>query len=113
MKKYILALSLISTIVFSTPVFAAGSGEHASGSVRHSGMAMSHAGASGVKLVAGVVAVPFKALGAIGELSGQAGDSMFDFATGDDEQGLAIGEESVSVGPSPKHAMQSTDNMDI
>ncbi len=113
MKRKILAISLISTVAFATPVFAAGSGEHASGSVRHSGMAVSHAGASGVKLVAGVVAVPFKALGAIGNLSGQAGDSMLDFATGDNEQGLEISEESVTAGPSPKQAMQLSDNVDL
>lgn len=79
MKKTIMSMSLISMLV-TAPVFAGGVAADSAQAANYSGQAALHAGSAGVKSVAGVAALPFKAVGEVGNVVGKAGDAMWDAA---------------------------------
>ncbi len=113
MNKPTLIFGLIGSLMISSSAFAAGSGENLSGSARHSMQAIGQGTVGVVQVASAVVAVPFKAVGAIGHVSGKVGDEMLDFSTGENDQGFAITDETVTTGPSPSEAIKINMASDI
>ncbi len=84
---------------------AGGSVQHASQASGHSARAVGHSVAGTTKLVSGVVAVPLIAIGASGQASQQAGESLWDIANEPIGTPLPVTEETVTAGPSPARAI--------
>ncbi len=61
---------------------------------------------AGAKLVSGVAAVPLKAAGAVGELSGDMGDSLWEAANAPADGPLPVTDDAVTVGPPPGEAIR-------
>jgi hypothetical protein len=107
MNKLLLKLSiLVGLLQVSGGVMAEGSVQHFGQSTQHVGQSAKHSAqavgntAVGVtKLVSGVVAIPFKGVGAVGSLSETVGDFLWDNASGD--VALEVSEETVTAGPAP------------
>lgn len=107
MKKLLLVASLIlSSGIASTSVHAEGSMQHFGQSAQNAAQSAKHSAATvgetligTSKLVSGVAAVPFKALGAVGHASGAIGDLLWENAAGTEP--LEVTEDTVTVGPAP------------
>ena len=106
MKKIILSISMIASLLL------AGQTAMAEGSIRHSGQALTHsvqASAHSVgaaaKLTSAAVAIPLIAVGAVGQVSGEAGKVLLDEANGDFDKPLTVSDETVTAGPAPDQAV--------
>jgi|GEM_PF-3769790 len=107
MNKLLLKSSiLIGLLHVSGGVMAEGSVQHFGQSTQHVAQSATHSAkavgnsAVGVtKLVSGVVAIPFKGLGAVGSLSETVGDFLWENASGNGK--LEVSEETVTAGPAP------------
>jgi len=107
MKLNIFKLAIVVPLVFgSMNVMAEGSLQHLSNASSHSVQAIGQTSIAGVKIVAGVVAVPLMIVGGVGEASGQAGDSLWDSATKPIGEPLEITDEIITSTASPEQAMK-------
>ncbi|MBK8188650.1 MAG: hypothetical protein IPK77_16110 [Cellvibrio sp.] len=98
-------LITLSSLLLITPFsFSADSMNNLSQSFTHSGQAIKHGAMASGQITSAIVAVPLKAVGAVGKLSDKAGDSLLEIAEGNEK--LEISEEVVTLAPSPKIAMQ-------
>ncbi len=86
---------------------------HSGRAVVESGKASTHASASiahGIagsgQVVSAVAAVPFYAIGSIGEVSKEVGVVLMEAATAPIGTPLIITEETVTAGPPPNHALK-------
>ena len=93
MKKIIAAITLLAAVIFSGNALAQNSIEHSGTSLNHSGQSVKHSvqaaghgSMAGAKLTSGVLAIPFKAVGAVstttGRISNQMGEDLWDTASG-------------------------------
>lgn len=92
-------------IVLSLTTSAAYAGEaarHSGESLEHSTQAIGHLSVGTVKAASGVVAIPFGVAGKAGEVSNQASNDLWTFSN----EPLEIGDEIVTVGPSPAEMIQ-------
>jgi hypothetical protein len=107
MNKLLLKSSvLIGLLQVSSGVMAEGSvqnfgqsTQHVAQSATHSAQAIGNTVVGSTKLVSGVVAIPFKGIGAVGSLSETVGDYLWENASG--KVALEVSEETVTVGPAP------------
>ncbi len=101
---------LISSVVFSAILLAgcsqspsqnvAASAGHTAGASVNTVGASGHGVAASGQVASGAVALPFKAVGAVGKASNNAGDKLLD-ASGMSKP-LPISEQAVSAGAPPK-----------
>ena len=117
MKKTLLITALISAAFMSSAtVYAEGSVQHFGTSTQHVGQSAVHSGKSvanavvgSTKFVSGVVAIPFKGVGAVANLSGSVSESvggfLWEHATG--QEVLEVSEETVTAGPAPMVAVNN------
>ena len=100
-KKLLIGSSIALSLC--VPVSYAGeAARHSAQSLEHSTQAIGHISVGTVKAASGIVAIPFGAVGKAGELSGQAGDGMWEFAN----EPLEISDEIITVGPTPADMIQ-------
>ncbi len=107
MKKLIQKIVVTAALIIAVsapPVFADGSVQHASKASVHASKAIGHTLAAGGKVVAGVAAVPLIAVGVVGEISGKAGEELWQQASGEP---LPITDETVISAPTPAQAMKT------
>lgn len=108
MKSNIYKLAITVPLLFgSMNVMAAGSLQHLSNASSHSVQAIGQAAIGGVKVAAGVVAVPLMLVGGVGNASGQAGEALWDEATTPIGEPLAITDEILTTRTTPEQAMKS------
>lgn len=89
------------------PVAAQSSLQHSSQALTHSLEAIGHSMVAGTKLVSGVAAVPLKASAAVGQLSGEMGDALWDAANAPISRPLPITEDVITIGPPPGDALRN------
>ncbi len=113
MKKLTANLLLLTTsILISSGVSAEGSMQHFGESAQHLKQSTVHtAGSIGngvvgsAKLVSGIAALPFKAVGSVTAASNAVGDMLWDNATGTEE--LELTDKTVTAGPAPMVAVNN------
>ena len=98
--------SLIFLLAVAANSSAQNSFQHSGQAITHSLQALGDGMVAGTKLVFGVAAVPLKVIGAVGELSGQMGDSLWEAANAPVGAPLPVTDDVISVGPSPGDAMK-------
>lgn len=95
---------LLSVVLFGctqSPLqHAAASGQHAVAASGHAASAVGHGAAASGQIVGGAVALPLKAVGAVGQVADKAGDALLD-STGVSKP-LPVSDDTVSAGPAPK-----------
>jgi len=106
------AILLVASVLVSTGVSAEGSMQHFGESAQNVKQSALHtAGSVGngvvgsAKLVSGVAALPFKAIGSVTAASNSIGDLLWDNATGQEE--LEVSDKTVTAGPAPMVAMNN------
>jgi hypothetical protein len=93
MKKIIVTLTFLATVIFAGNALAQGSIGHSGKSLTHSGQsiknsaqAVGHGSVAGTQLTSGIIAIPFKVVGGVsaaaGHVSNQAGDDLWNAASG-------------------------------
>ena len=87
-------------------VSAQSSLQHSSQAVTHSIQAIGEGMMAGAKLVSGVAAVPLQAAGAIGGLSGDMGDSLWEAANAPASGPLPVTDDVITIGPPPGEAVK-------
>ena len=102
----VLAASAVLLSILPLSAMAQSSLQHSSQAVTHSIRAIGEGMVAGAKLVSGVAAVPLKAAGAVGELSGDMGDSLWEAANTPVDMSLPITEDVITVGPPPGEALR-------
>lgn len=103
--KVFLVTTLLGSIV-APGVAAQSSLQHSSQAVTHSLQALGEGMVAGAKLVSGVAAVPLKAAGAVGQLSGDMGDSLWEAANAPADGPLPVTEDVITIGPPPGEAIR-------
>lgn len=113
MKKFnITSMLLAASICISTGVSAEGSMQHFGESAQnlkqstiHTAGSLAHGMVGSGKLVSGIAALPFKALGSTATASHAVGDLLWDNATGD--KSLKVSDKTVTAGPAPMVAINN------
>lgn len=95
------AATILLTTAFTAPAFAQNALVHSGQASANSARAVGHGLAAIGKTAVTVVAVPFKAVGAIGGLSDKTGDALLEAGTAP----LEIGDDYATAGPSPDAAL--------
>ncbi|MEM8844457.1 MAG: mechanosensitive ion channel protein MscS [Pseudomonadota bacterium] len=91
-------ISALMGLSLMTSMAHAGEGiRHSGQSLEHSAQAAGHLSVGTVKTASGVIAIPLKATGKVGELSGQAGDDLWDYAN----EPFEVGDEVITKTPTP------------
>lgn len=98
-KSTLLLLTMTSTSVFAV----GGASEHSTKTSKHSTLASTHGVVASAKTTSGIIAIPFKAVGVIGHVSGQAGDALMDNAI--TTTPLEISDKTITAGAPPKDVM--------
>jgi hypothetical protein len=106
-RKAVITTLILTGLVAAQPAQAqaGGSVQHASQAIGHSAKAVGHSVVGTAKLASGVVAVPLIAIGASGQASQQAGESLWDIANEPIGTPLPVSDETVTAGPSPARAI--------
>ena len=82
MKSNIIKLAIVVPMIFgSMNVMAAGPSEHSARGSEHSIHGLTQTSVAAAKVTSGVVAIPLMIAGGVGDVSGQAGESLWDSAT--------------------------------
>jgi hypothetical protein len=103
--KTINKIALVILTMTSSSVFAAGgASEHSAQSVKHSALAASNGVVASAKTASGVIAVPLKIVGAVGNVSDHAGDSLMENAI--TTTPLEVSDKTVTAGPPPNEALK-------
>lgn len=105
MKNLIWIISILAALMSSQQAMAAGSTSHSGQAMIHSVQASGHAVLGSAQLVSASVAIPLKVVGAIGAVSGQAGDALMKSSNADFSKPLKITNETITAGPSPDKAL--------
>lgn len=113
MKKFnAKALLLTASLFISAGVSAEGSMQHFGESAQHLKQSTIHTAGSlangavgSAKLVSGITALPFKAVGSVTAASNAVGDLLWDNATGNEE--LEVTDQTVTAGPAPMVAVNN------
>lgn len=105
-KKMLIILTFITTLFSANTVFAGQVVNNASQASGHSVQAISHAAVAGAALVSGSVAMPLMISGKIGEVSGAAGNGLWEAADTPIGTPLPISDETFLTGSSPDQAMK-------
>lgn len=104
MKTQLNKIAFLLTLAVVAPGCAAtDSAQGASNMIKGSGQVA----VGSVKAVASVAAVPMVIVGSVAQGSKKSGESMIEWATG--EEPLPIGKKTATVGPSPKQALNDKD----
>jgi hypothetical protein len=98
--KTLVTLALISGC---TTAIAQGSVGHSTMASQNALQASGHSLAAGSMAVAAIVSIPLQAVGAIGQASGQAGESLADWAN----QPLTVAEQPIIAGPRPDRMLKA------
>lgn len=105
MKTKLPTLLAAILLITASGLASAGGPLHQSAqAVQYSGQAVGHSIAASGRLSAGVIALPLKAVGAIGQASGRAGDELWEAA--DWDRPLPLTEEHLTIGPAPDQALE-------
>jgi len=106
------AIILVASVLVSTGVSAEGSMQNFANSaqnIKQSALYTAGSVGNGVvgsaKLVSGVAALPFKAIGSVTAASNSIGDLLWDNATG--QEALEVSDKAVTAGPAPMVAMNN------
>ena len=105
-SKLLKSIIAIPLLFGSMSAMAQGSLQHLSNASSHSVQAIGQAAIGGVKVAAGVVAVPLMLVGEIGEASGDVGGSLWDSATKPIGEPLEITDDIITSTASPEQAMK-------
>jgi len=106
MKKTVLTLAmLLAAITGAQQAMAGGSMQHASQALVHSAQASGHAVLASAQLTSAAVAIPLQVVGAVGAVSGRAGDALMQQADEDFSKPLKLSHETVTAGPAPSEAL--------
>ncbi|UUC49582.1 hypothetical protein NOX82_27530 [Pseudomonas citronellolis] len=96
-----LAISLVLLGCSQTPYqHAVASTQHAAAASGHAASAVGHGAVASGQVVGGAVALPLKAVGAVGEAADKAGDALLNSAGV--SKPLPVSDDTVSAGPAPK-----------
>lgn len=96
---------LITLTMTSLQSFAdSGASQNASAASKHSALAASHATVASVKLGSAVIATPLIVVGAIGNVSLQAGNALMENAVSTTP--LEVTEKTITAAPSPAQIMK-------
>lgn len=106
LNDYFIPCAALLFLGITSPAGAQSSIQHSGQAVIHSANAFGHSVQGGAKLVSGVVAIPLIAAGAVGELSGEVGNALWETANAP----LPISDEVVTVGPPPSEAIRQGGN---
>ena len=106
MKRFRYLLIQVPLLFLPAAATAQSSLQHSSQAITHSIHAVGESMVAGAKLVSGVAAVPLKAAGAVGELSGDLGDSLWEAANAPAGGPLPITDDAITVGPPPGEAIR-------
>lgn len=106
LNRYLIPCAALISLGITAPIGAQSSIQHSGQAIIHSANAFGHSIEGGAKLVSGVVAIPLVAAGAVGELSGEVGNALWETANAP----LPISDEVVTVGPPPSEAIQAGGN---
>jgi hypothetical protein len=107
MKKVIQKIIVPAALVLAMgtqPALAAGSMQNVVQASVSGSKAVGHSLVAGGQFVAGVAAVPLIAVGVIGDVSGQAGEELWEQANG---KPLPLTEETVTAALTPAEAMKT------
>ena len=106
MKKTILTFAmLLAAVAGGQQAMAGGSMQHASQALVHSAKASGHAVLAAAQLTSAAVAIPLQVAGAVGAVSGQAGDTLMQQANDDFSTPLKVTNETVTAGSAPSEAL--------
>lgn len=104
--KHPQALLLTVSALFATsPLYAAGSGQHSAAASAHAAASATHGVVGSAKLGAAITSIPLQAVGALGQASGQAGAALADWSEGDTGP-LPISDQPLAAGPAPDQMLQ-------
>ena len=107
--KTLTALFTLILSVSSYSASAVGASENASEASKHSVLAVGHGIASTAQVASAVAVVPLAVVASVGEVSGDAANSLAEFASGQPkkaaDQTLEISEITVTMQRTPKQAM--------
>lgn len=104
--RRLLVSGLLLVVLSPGAVVAQSSLQHSGQAVTHSLQAIGEGMVAGAKLVSGVAAVPLKAAGAVGELSSDMGDALWEAANAPVAGPLPLTDDVVTVGPPPGEAIR-------
>jgi len=109
-KALIIGSLMLSSLTISSAAMAEGSIQHFGDSAQHLKQSTLHTAGSVAhtlvgsgKLVSGAVALPFKALGKVGDASDAVGELLWENATG--ATPLEVTDSTVTAGPAPTVAI--------
>ncbi|MGA8260455.1 MAG: hypothetical protein WB783_09610 [Arenicellales bacterium] len=105
-KKTLIIPALGLSLAAAQPALAQGSIQHFSAAISHSAQAVAHTAVGSAELASSAVAMPLKFSGAVGAVSGQAGDALWKIADEPIGRPLPVTDETVTAGPDPAQAMQ-------
>ena len=105
--QHLIISVVLITAFTSQPVLAQGSVQHSVAASEHSIQAVGHSIAGSTKLASGVAAVPLTGIGAIGQVSSDAGNALWDIANSEVNEPLPITEETFTAGPNPNQAIKT------
>ncbi|HEX9585662.1 MAG TPA: mechanosensitive ion channel protein MscS [Gammaproteobacteria bacterium] len=101
-----LVSSLLLAVLSPGVAVAQSSLQHSGQAVTHSLQAIGEGMVAGAKLVSGVAAVPLKAAGAVGELSSDMGDALWEAANAPAAGPLPLTDDVITIGPPPGEAIR-------
>lgn len=101
-----LVSSLLLAVLSPGVAVAQSSLQHSGQAVTHSLQAIGEGMVAGAKLVSGVAAVPLKAAGAVGELSSDMGDALWEAANAPAAGPLLLTDDVITIGPPPGEAIR-------
>jgi len=106
MKKIMMTIPVMIGLVCSSgQAMAAGSMQHASQALAHSGQAVGESVVAGAQLTSAAVAVPLIAVGSVGKVSGEIGHGLLKASEGKIGDPLPVTDETVTAGPTPTQAV--------
>lgn len=106
LNDYFIPCAALLSLGITSAAGAQSSIQHSGQAVIHSANAFAQSVEGGAKLVSGVVAIPLIAAGAVGELSGEVGNTLWETANAP----LPISDEVVTAGPPPSDAIRQGGN---
>lgn len=111
MKPFTKLIASIVITLYSFNSMAQSASEHASQGSRHSALASAHSTVAVGQVASGIVAVPLLVVGSAAVVSGAAGASLLDAASGDHSikrnEPLEISEITITVDRSPAEQMKA------
>lgn len=105
--KYCFHGLILTCTLFTTPALSAGGSlEHSSRALQHSVNAVGYSVTAGAQLVSGAAAIPLGFVGAVGQMSQDLSEELWDAANAPIGTPLPITDKVVTVGPPPSEAIR-------